>query len=111
MDAHLVLILHILTFLLVAMDLSRTGTTSQQCWSTTTLSVMRYYHASATVGDVALFGGGNNGTSASNRVDIFDVTSGTWTTATLSQARHSFSGTSVGDVALFGGGTNSTGGT
>jgi len=98
------------TALLVVVLLALTNSISAQFWTTASLSVPRAYPAAASVGDVALFGGGWNGTDASTAVahfaavDIFDVTSGTWTTATLSVARWALAATSVGDVALFGGG-------
>jgi hypothetical protein len=51
-----------------------------------------------------LFGGGYNGTGASNVVDIFDSLSEMWNTTTLSQARWALASTSVRNLAFFGGG-------
>jgi N-acetylneuraminic acid mutarotase len=52
--------------------------------TTTTLSQVRSHLASTSSGELVFFGGGRNSTGSSDRVDIYNVTSGSWTTATLS---------------------------
>jgi hypothetical protein len=77
--------------------------------NTTTLSKARYHLASASLGNLAFFGGGNcSGNQLSNVVDIFNSTSQTWSNTTLSQARYQLAAsTSVNNrYALFGGGHN-----
>jgi hypothetical protein len=74
---------------------------------TTTLSQVRYALASTSSGELVFFAGGCNATDkASDRVDIYNVTSGNWTTATLSIPRCGLAATSVGNLVLFGGGGN-----
>jgi len=78
-------------------------------WSTATLSVARSNLAATSVGNVALFGGGDGANGMCNTVDIYNATTGTWSTASLSVARWQLAATSVGNVALFGGGCNDDG--
>src|SRR4051812_21536917 len=79
---------------------------SQNCivisenWTTASLSQARSALAATTVGNLALFAGGYNGTQ-SDRVDIYNATSGNWTIASLSQPRFWLAATSVGNLALF----------
>lgn len=77
------------------------------------LSQARYELAATSVGNVAMFAGGwrmigCNGT-VTNRVDIYDVGSGTWSTAALTIARGSLAATTVGSKAMFAGGSASGG--
>jgi hypothetical protein len=76
--------------------------------STARLSVPRMLLAATSVGDLAIFAGGNGGSfdppSLSNVVDIFNSTSKMWTTAKLSMARYSLVAASVGNTAIFAGG-------
>lgn len=62
----------------------------------------------ASAGDVALFAGGKVSIGASfvatDRVDLYDVSSQTWSQATLSVPRMTIAATSVGDLAIFAGG-------
>jgi hypothetical protein len=44
--------------------------------------------ATASANDLILFGGGYNNTGYSDRVDIFNATSGEWTTESLSEPRY-----------------------
>jgi kelch-like protein 20 len=74
--------------------------------STTSLSQARNDLAAASVKDLVLFGGGYNGTSYLNRVDIYNATSGQWNTTSLSQARCFLAAASVNNLVLFGGGRN-----
>ena len=67
----------------------------------TALSVARYSLAATSIGDYALFGGGNP-TSAT--VDAYNTTLTRSTPTALSVARYNFAATSIGDYALFGGG-------
>jgi hypothetical protein len=55
------------------------------------------------VKDIALFGGGINGTYSSI-VDIYNATSKIWTTSSLLVARYDLAASSVKDIVLFGGG-------
>jgi hypothetical protein len=76
--------------------------------STTTLSQARCYLAS-TSSELVFFGGGYNSTTGpSDRVDIYNVTSGSWTTATLSIPRSQLAATSSQNLVFFGGGWNGT---
>jgi hypothetical protein len=77
----------------------------------TTLSQARSGPAATSLNELVFFGGGVNATGESDRVDIYNVTSGSWTTATLSIARHELAATSSGNLVFFGGGWNQTGGT
>jgi hypothetical protein len=77
-------------------------------WSTAKLSKGRGLLAALSVGNVALFAGGEyddrHGTHASNVVDVYDAKTGQWSTTTLAQARAGVAGTAVGDTAIFAGG-------
>jgi hypothetical protein len=69
----------------------------------TALSTARRYLAATTVGDYALFGGGN-ASSYSSVVDAYDTSLTRSTPTALSEARRWLAATTVGDYALFGGG-------
>ena len=59
-------------------------------WSEDSLSLGRFGHAAAAIGNIAVFAGGYINTTnytTTNRVDIFNVSTGLRTTAALSQAR------------------------
>ena len=73
-------------------------------WTTATLSQARYSLAATSIGNYALFGGGNGPYVIDSTVDIFNALTGQWTTASLSQARYELAATTVGNYALFGGG-------
>ncbi len=77
---------------------------AQGVWSTGQLSVARANLAAASVGNVALFAGGDT----SDAVDVYNGTTGAWSTAQLSVARYSLAAASVGNVALFAGGVNNS---
>jgi N-acetylneuraminic acid mutarotase len=73
----------------------------------TMLSEGRASLAAAGAGNKILFAGGqvyNVTYDVSNRVDIYDVSSGTWTTAQLSEARNGLAGAAAENNILFGGG-------
>lgn len=74
--------------------------------TTANLSEARWRLASTTVGNKAIFAGGQTmtGTHYSNAVDIYDYGTGQWTTANLSQARCDLVGVTAGTKALFAGG-------
>jgi hypothetical protein len=72
--------------------------------TTATLSEARYQLAATSLGDLVFFGGGNNATGPSDRVDIYDVTSGIWTAATLSVPRFALAAASAGNLVFFAGG-------
>jgi tRNA A-37 threonylcarbamoyl transferase component Bud32 len=75
-------------------------------WNTTTLSQGRNFLAAASVGNLAFFGGGDNGNSTfpSSLVDIYNSSSQEWSTATLSQNRTLLAAASSIDIVAFGGG-------
>jgi hypothetical protein len=74
---------------------------------TTTLSQARYELVATSSGELVFFGGGINSTGKpSNRVDIYNVTSGSWTTSTLSIPRGTLASTSSQNLVFFGGGSN-----
>jgi hypothetical protein len=77
-------------------------------WSTAVLSQSRSSLAATSVGNYALFAGGNNQGVPSNRVDIFNCLTGLWSTASLSEARQSLGATTVGQYAVFAGGNGGT---
>jgi len=70
----------------------------------------RAFPAATSLGDLIFIGGGVNGTATiielSDRVDIYNVTSGNWTTATLSVPRAGLVATSSGSLVFFAGGGN-----
>jgi Galactose oxidase, central domain/Kelch motif len=79
----------------------------------TMLSESRASLAAAGAGNKILFAGGeiyNVTYDVSNRVDIYDVSSGTWTTAQLSEARNGLAGAAAGNKILFAGGYGHNGG-
>ncbi len=67
------------------------------------LSVLRFLLVAASVGNVAVFAGGESA-FASNVVDVYNGATGAWSTAQLSVARFCLAAASVGNVALFAGG-------
>ena len=80
-------------------------------WTTKSLSEGRVFLAAVKVGDKVLFAGGikrlnwqNSIFETTNRVDIFDLTTGEWTTDTLSQARAFMASTVCNNMAFFAGG-------
>jgi hypothetical protein len=79
-------------------------------WNTTTLSQARGDLAATSLGNLAFFGGGDDGNLTDigktifNIVDIFNSTSQTWSTTTLSQARTLLASSSIGEIVAFGGG-------
>jgi hypothetical protein len=79
-------------------------------WSIALLSQNRTEIAATSVGGYALFAGGNPNRlgdpgPASDRVDIYDSSTGIWSQTSLSAARMSLVATTVGPYALFAGGT------
>lgn len=72
------------------------------------LSQARYYIAATTVGNYALFGGGDTytGTRHSSTVDAYNTSLTRSTPTSLSTARMYMGATTVGNYALFGGGNN-----
>jgi len=77
-------------------------------WDTASLSEARCILAATTLGNIGIFGGGNDlSLSYCAVVDIYDWDTDTWTTDTLlqlSQARSSLVATTVGKYAMFAGG-------
>ncbi len=79
-------------------------------WSTAQLSVARSNLAATSVGNVAIFAGGDipsvlmSHYNVSDAVDLYNSASGAWSTARLSVARSNLAATSVGNVAIFAGG-------
>jgi hypothetical protein len=77
-------ILHLSVGLL---NCGKTETQQQQgniIHTTTTLSEARAGLAATSSGELVFFAGGHSSTGPTDRVDIYNVTSGNWTTATLS---------------------------
>jgi hypothetical protein len=75
--------------------------------ATTTLSQIRSNLASTSSGKLVFFGGGrvcDDYPCESDRVDIYNVTSGSWTTTTLSIPRYQLAATSSQNLVFFGGG-------
>jgi len=101
-------------FLILQVVLLTNNVCAQQQQSTNvnhsivTLSEARSLLAAASSGELVFFGGGFNATGPSDRVDVYNVTSGNWTTATLSLPRGNLAATSSGNLVLFGGGANGT---
>jgi hypothetical protein len=75
---------------------------------TSQLSEARYSLAATSSGEIVFFGGGQNATGASDRVDIYNVSSGSWTTAILSIPRWGLAATSLGSLVFFAGGWDGT---
>lgn len=78
-------------------------------WSTAELSEARVGMTTAAIGNKLFFVGGvtidsNQRYKATNRVDIYDVSTNHWTTATLSEARSGSIAIAVGEKLLFAGG-------
>jgi hypothetical protein len=84
--------------------------TAANAWTTDALSQRRRYVSAASVGSLALFGGGyaydpdTDTAFYTTAVDLYDSVSRTWTTAALSQPRANLAAVTAGDFALFGGG-------
>jgi hypothetical protein len=76
----------------------------------TTLRQARFWLASTSLGELVFFAGDgyNSTTGMSDRVDIYNVTSGSWTTATLSIPRFRFAATFSQNLVFFGGGWHGT---
>lgn len=70
----------------------------------TALSLARQSLAGASVGNYALFGGGDQGSIGKNNVDAYDASLTRTTPTVLSAYRASLAAASVGNYALFGGG-------
>ncbi len=71
------------------------------------LSQPRAQISAITVGNYAIFAGGNSASGYSNAVDIFDAETKTWLTPThLSQGREFIDAAAVGNYAIFAGGQN-----
>jgi hypothetical protein len=75
----------------------------------TALSQGRTFLAAASVGDYALFGGGNRSDSSSAVVDAYNKSLARSTPTTLSVARFYIAAAAAGGYALFGGGRPSSG--
>jgi predicted Ser/Thr protein kinase len=73
--------------------------------TTATLSEARFYLAATSSGELVFFGGGQNGTlTVSDRVDIYNVTSGSWTAASFSIPRGYLTAAASGNLVFFAGG-------
>ena len=69
----------------------------------TKLSVARYNLAATTIGNYALFGGGD-GAAYYNTIDVYNTSLVRTTPTVLSDGRSSLAATTIGEYALFGGG-------
>ena len=84
--------------------------TAANAWTTDALSQRRRYVSAASVGSLALFGGGfaydpdTDTAFYTTAVDLYDSVSHTWTTAALSQPRANPAAVTAGNFVLFGGG-------
>jgi hypothetical protein len=80
--------------------------------TTSTLSQSRGGLVATSSGELVFFGGGISSLlptgKTSDRVDIYNVTSGSWTTSTLSIPRVALAATSSQNLVFFGGGWNGT---
>jgi hypothetical protein len=95
-----------LLFLLTLVPLAAAPAAAQ--WSTQALSQARLGPVAVSVGDLALFAGGEVAGTPSAVVDVYDDASGMWSTAKpLSVARTALAATRVGHLALFAGGADS----
>jgi hypothetical protein len=72
--------------------------------TTTILSQARSRLAATSSGELVFFAGGENATGPSDRVDIYNVRSGSWTIATLSIPRYDLAATSSQNLVFFAGG-------
>ena len=70
----------------------------------TPLSQARYSLVATTVGNYALFGGGDRSSSITARVDAYDTSLTSSSPQELTAARYNYSATTVGNYAIFGGG-------
>ncbi|MEZ6015069.1 MAG: hypothetical protein R3F49_08150 [Planctomycetota bacterium] len=94
-------------------DASAGAPSDPAAWTTAALSEARvlYQHASATVGALALFGGGivsSSPPAMSDVVDIYDATTGAWTATALSSPRTLVAAAALGNTVLFAGGVNAS---
>ena len=79
-------------------------------WHVDALSLPRTNIGAISVGDLALFAGGQQAATTFSRVDLYDAASDTWTTDGLSVARGGPAAAAVGDLVLFAGGIVNGGG-
>ncbi len=88
-----------------------TGPTAPSGMTRTTsfFSQEREDAAATTVGNLAIFAGGEASTGPSNVVDIYNDSTGSWSSTTLSQSLLNMAATTVGNLAIFAGGDTSTG--
>lgn len=81
-------------------------------WSSASLSLARSNLSAASLGTQAFFAGGTVPSGSfqavhSDRVDIYDASTGLWSTATLSERRSSIAAQQVGNQLVFAGGWSS----
>ena len=86
------------------------GGVARPCWrggyygTITPMNVAHTARSATTVGNYALFAGGNSGTTYETTVDTYDQSLTHTTPTALSVGRTDFAATTVGNYALFGGG-------
>ncbi|RRB07117.1 putative Ig domain-containing protein [Larkinella rosea] len=73
-------------------------------WTTSAVSQSRNKLAGTSAGGKAFFGGGFEGAEASNKVDIYTVSTGAWSTTALSEKRGALTATASPDSVFFAGG-------
>jgi len=73
-------------------------------WTQTQLSSGRTGMSAASIGDLALFAGGNEWSPIVDTVDVYDGSTGTWSTMNLSVARYGVEATALDGKAYFAGG-------
>ena len=84
--------------------------TATGTWSTSQLSAARSGIAATTIGDLAIFAGGQNAGGDTSTVDVYDAQTGAWTTWQMPKAYTGLAATSAGTkVFLAGGGSPSAG--
>ena len=93
------------------------GGVARPCWSSgelvyygtiTSLSAARNNVSATTVGNYALFGGGNDSSKYFTTVDAYNTSLTRSTPTALSRGRTNIEATTVGNYALFGGGSDSS---
>jgi hypothetical protein len=91
-----------------AVDLYNSATDT---WSTAQLSVARFIGAATSVGNLAIFAGGEQPETwrgPTNAADLYNSATGTWSTAQLSVGRKHLAATTAGNLAIFAGGFTGT---
>jgi hypothetical protein len=82
-----------------------TSTPAQAQWSNDSLSIARRFAAGVSVGDLALFAGGQDAQASQTRIDVYNGASGTWEpTLDFTTPRFAVMATRIGNYVMFAGG-------